>query len=268
MQFKITGCRAFSRYGLAHLVATDLCIWIRTLLDETVTEVKELKQKQIIKAGGNATGPSDFAVTDEEVASQLEKGHISEGPLDSFQTSGYESLCIDGDSTMSSMLDSAAVFLYPCIIEYALITAGIIYIMWQAVGKHQPSHGEHEHGGSRRHPRMFSVDCSHAANGLFAGVLLIVLTVVGLIFYFLYINNTSSEDSEVMAGLLADVLDVSLNAIGVLAVVYCGWQFFAKLRRVHVHNANMELDDGLLILTMVKYRHSSVEKSIEGRELR
>ncbi|OQV17611.1 hypothetical protein BV898_08236 [Hypsibius exemplaris] len=253
-QFKITGCRALSRFGLAHLVATDICIWIRTLLDETITEVKELKQKQIIKAGGNASGPSDIAVTEEEVQSQLEKGHITDN-FDGFQNhqQGYQSLCIDGVSTMHEMLETSAVFLYPCMIEYALITAGIVFIMWQSVGKSPHGHNrENQHVGSRRHPRMFSVDCSHAANGLFAGVLIIVLTLVGLIFYFLYLHTTQTgPESELMAGLCADILDVTLNSVGLLAVLYCGWQFFRKLQRIHVHNANMELDDGLLILTMI-----------------
>jgi Otopetrin len=238
-----------SRFGLAHLVATDICVWIRTLLDETVHEFTQLKQKQIKEKGGNMS-ESDLVVTAEEVQAELEGQHLM-NTAEGFLSTGYRSdVCVDGDSMMHEMLETASVFLYPCMIEYALITAGIVYIMWQSVSKPHPVHSDADHSSYRRHPRMFSVDCSHSANGLFAGILMIVLTIVGLIFYFLYINSTV-PGSDIMAGLCADILDVSLNTVGLTTVVYCAVQFCRKLHRVNVHNANMELDDGLLILTMV-----------------
>ena len=119
--------------------------------------------------------------------------------------------------------------------------------MWQAVEKHHNRFDNHPH---HRHPRAFSVDCSHAAKGLFLGILVIVLTVVGLIVFFLYVDNDNLAVEDA-AGIIADIMDVTLNVMGVVSVIYCATQFVKKLPRVEIHTANMALDDGLLILTMV-----------------
>ncbi|GAV03884.1 hypothetical protein RvY_14253 [Ramazzottius varieornatus] len=240
---KITKSRAISRFGLMHLVATNLCVWIRTLLDETLQEFTLLKKTALRHGDLNATEAAaeyDGIVEEYDIGGEYE----TEAPVSS--ASGYAPLCLAEDSIMRKMMDQASIFLYPCIIEYALISAGIIYIMWQAVEKHNNHFDHHPH---HRNPRAFSVDCSHAAKGLFSGIMVIVPTVVGLIVFFLYVDNDKlAEDA---AGFVGDVMDIILNIMALLSVIFCAVQFIKKLPRVEIHTANMALDDGLLLLTMI-----------------
>lgn len=46
--------------------------------------------------------------------------------------------------------------------------------------------------GSRTALHHFSVDCSHAHRGLFAGILVIVLTIISLIMFFVLVNNPNT----------------------------------------------------------------------------
>lgn len=46
--------------------------------------------------------------------------------------------------------------------------------------------------GSKAALHHFSVDCSHTHRGLFAGVLLIVLTIISLIMFFVLANTPNS----------------------------------------------------------------------------
>lgn len=46
--------------------------------------------------------------------------------------------------------------------------------------------------GSRTALHHFSVDCSHAHRGLFAGILVIVITIISLIMFFVLVNNPNT----------------------------------------------------------------------------
>ena len=106
-----------------------------------------------------------------------------------------------------------------------------------------------QHPQFQKRPQQFSVDCTHAANGFFAATVLIVLTIVGLIIFFIYMYD---EDPNTLASTSAYSMDLILNVLGVVCVIYCAVQFKKKLRKLHIHSLNQQLDDGLLLLTMVK----------------
>lgn len=98
---------------------------------------------------------------------------------------------------MGSLVQNASPFLFPCTIEYSLVCACILFEMWKTVKsipninkarksslKNATTHGHghgHAHGGT---PYHFSIDCSKAQRGMFAGIVVIVLTIISLIMYF------------------------------------------------------------------------------------
>lgn len=98
---------------------------------------------------------------------------------------------------MGSLVQNASPFLFPCTIEYSLVCACILFEMWKTVKsipninkarksslKLGPGHA-HGHGHSPGHaPYHFSIDCSKAQRGMFAGIVVIVLTIISLIMYF------------------------------------------------------------------------------------
>lgn len=68
------------------------------------------------------------------------------------------------------------VYLYPCLIEYSLMSVTVFYIMWRNVGKNKkPTHVNFSH----RH--VYTLNCSRASRGLLVGGIILLLTVITLI---------------------------------------------------------------------------------------
>lgn len=112
----------------------------------------------------------------------------------------------------------ASPFLFPCTIEYSLICAAILYVMWRGICRPQPEQSLHLTGHSpiKRSPHHYSgmfrvlfisilnfqveekmlnffffisVDCARAHKGLFIGILILVLTIISLILFFVLISR-------------------------------------------------------------------------------
>ncbi len=72
---------------------------------------------------------------------------------------------------------------------------------------------------SERHLRhLYSVDCSRANNGLFCGILVIVLTVISLIVFFVLMGSKEAENRElaIMVASLTELLLYSLSTVAVI----------------------------------------------------
>lgn len=96
-----------ARLGLMHLVATNICTWIRTLGKETVQEFQNLNGS---RNDSLVTSESEVTTTDNSVNCQTE-------------------------DIMAGILKSVSPYLYPFIVEYSLIGAAFLYIMWSNIGR-------------------------------------------------------------------------------------------------------------------------------------
>lgn len=106
---------------------------------------------------------------------------------------------------MGSLVQDASPFLFPCTIEYSLICAAILYVMWKNIGQQQrkplpaAQHVTLSHTGSiKRSPHHYSVDCARAHKGLFVGILALVLTIISLILFFVLISRPELKALAVM----------------------------------------------------------------------
>jgi Otopetrin len=117
-----------------------------------------------------------------EVADHLV--HSSTDLLQSFQECQRTNI-------MGSLVQNVSPFLFPCTIEYSLICAVILFEMWKKVksipeinkarkSSLKPGAGGHAHKSAYH----FSIDCSKAQRGMFAGIVVIVMTIISLIMYF------------------------------------------------------------------------------------
>lgn len=64
----------------------------------------------------------------------------------------------------------------------------------------------------------YSVDCSRANNGLFCGILVMVLTIISLIVFFVLVNSkdASSRELAIMVASSTELLLYSLTTIAVI----------------------------------------------------
>lgn len=98
---------------------------------------------------------------------------------------------------MGNLVQNASPFLFPCAIEYSLICAAILYLMWKKTVSTEVNFKRHRSSSpvstSRRSRHHYTVDCGKANKGLFAGIFLLVLTIISLILFFALINHPAYE---------------------------------------------------------------------------
>lgn len=85
-----------SRFGLMHMIATNVCEWLYVLVEETKHEIIHLAEHA-------------------QNASLITAKYCQEGQV------------------MGSLVTNASPFLFPCTIEYSLICAVILFEMWKRV---------------------------------------------------------------------------------------------------------------------------------------
>ncbi|XP_041973043.1 proton channel OtopLc-like [Aricia agestis] len=233
--------KLIQRFGFMHMIATNLCEWLFVLVQETKHEIHHLEHSMLLEEGGNHTMPAE----------PCRRSNI-----------------------MGSLIQNASPFLFPCTIEYSLICAVILYEMWKEV-KCTPEDFEKKFNygvknksrnnsvtpekilqqfagmlgvnsplGSRNTLHHFSVDCSHAHRGLIAGILLIVLTIISLIMFFVLANNKSTINDAIFEVNICELILYSLSIMASLAAL--------KQMRVLPYKrktqAVLGLDTSLLIL--------------------
>lgn len=123
---------------------------------------------------------------------------------------------------MGSLVQNAAQFLFPCTIEYSLIVAVILFEMWKKIknietiersrrnSKHPTGGGPQKSGG------QLSVDCSSVNRGMFGGVLVIVLTIISLIMYFVLVDKKAYAPIAIME---IEVTEIGMYCLTIVALV-------------------------------------------------
>lgn len=133
----------------------------------------------------------------------------------------------DRINIMGTIVQDSAPYLFPFIIEYSLIGAAVIYVMWKHIGRNPRyiSEEDLEHRLevmlSRRavamaHAQQGRVDCVGASKGLFFGLLLLVGSLICLILFFVLIHH---PDLGILAIYLADVSHCALMALSIIAII-------------------------------------------------
>lgn len=90
---------------------------------------------------------------------------------------------------MGTLVQNAAPFLFPCTIEYSLICAVILFEMWKQCTNrwmHQKRPLDRKISTNAQSAHHFSVDCARANKGMLAGTLVIVLTIISLIMFYVF----------------------------------------------------------------------------------
>jgi hypothetical protein len=126
----------------------------------------------------------------------------------------------------ATIVQYATPYLYPFIIEYSLIGAVVIYVMWKHIGRYPKNSDEDlEHRLevmlSRRAQALAQakggrVDCVGASKGLFFGLLMLVGLVVSLILFFVLVRH---KEFELYAYYVADASHAGVMGLAILAIL-------------------------------------------------
>ncbi|XP_050100657.1 proton channel OtopLc-like [Anopheles aquasalis] len=208
MQFIITSGKELglerypftARFGLMHLLATNVCEWLYVLVEEAKQEIDLLPRHGRDQHPTNGT--SYLPATD-----CRPRGHI-----------------------MRNVVNNTAPFLFPCTIEYSLICALTMYSLWRGIarltgpgsgGTGNPGGGgggAPEQGVAGRAANRLSIDCSRAQAGLLAGIVTLVVTLLVLIMHFVLRKQTHHRELQVLAMLEVVVYELTLYSVMLAAV--------------------------------------------------
>ncbi|EZA50595.1 hypothetical protein DMN91_004379 [Ooceraea biroi] len=241
-QMKVYRHRVVARFGLMHMIGTNLSVWLNVLVQETKHEILTFYNPEINSLrishrlgpkGGLHLGGTTHSHHGEHV--RLPRG--LKGPHHMFECRRT--------NIMGSLVQDASPFLFPCTIEYSLICAAILYVMWKNISKvgfiqpmTPPRHHTHAY---RKSPHHYSVDCARAHKGLFVGILILVLTIISLILFFVLISRPELVSLAVTE---VNVCELTLYGMSTLATLIGMFQM-RKLR--YDGGRNLELDNILLV---------------------
>jgi hypothetical protein len=210
-ELNMTRHKVISRFGLMHLIATNLCEWIYVLVEETKHEIDHLLHHNY-----------SFANHD-EAAMNATTEHLHHS-ITKRATSLEIIVECKRTNIMGSLVQRASPFLFPCTIEYSLICAVILYEMWKKIKMHDVSNVEHQESilGHHQHKdvRQLSVDCSKAHRGMFAGILVIVLTIISLIMFFVLQEEKLYKSAAIVEVTYCEVLLYLVTCVAVFAAMY------------------------------------------------
>ncbi|KAK0177426.1 hypothetical protein PV328_001482 [Microctonus aethiopoides] len=244
-QMQISSHRVLARFGLMHMIGTNLSVWLNVLVQETKHEIltfynpennslrisHRLGGKLGIHLGGHTHGHHGEHV-------RLPRG--LKGPHHMFECRRT--------NIIGSLVQDASPFLFPCTIEYSLICAAILYVMWKNISKSQEmtkqvaSYDTRHHAHAyRRSPHHYSVDCARAHKGLFVGILILVLTIISLIIFFVLVSRPELVSFAVTE---VNICELTLYGMSTIATLI-GMIQMRKLR--YDGSRNLELDNILLV---------------------
>lgn len=150
---------------------------------------------------------------------------------------------------MGSLVQDASPFLFPCTIEYSLICAAILYVMWKNISKYPSKDVAAAIAKARileglaykKSPHLYSVDCARAHKGLFFGILVLVLTIISLILFFVLVSRKEYASLAVVEVNMCELALYAMTTFASLAGMVC----VRKLK--YDGNRNLELDNILLV---------------------
>lgn len=151
---KVYRHRVVARFGLMHMIGTNLSVWLNVLVQETKHEIltfynPENNSLRISHRLGkrertwlSITVLSTFYLTFEfsgskgvHLGGHVHSHHGEHVRLPRGLKGPHHMFECRRTNIMGSLVQDASPFLFPCTIEYSLICAAILYVMWKNISK-------------------------------------------------------------------------------------------------------------------------------------
>ncbi|KAL5013432.1 hypothetical protein ScPMuIL_007702 [Solemya velum] len=228
--------KTIGRFGLMHMCATNLCVWFMSIVVETLHAIEH----------GEHGEHSDHVAHNITDGITRHRNGMHDGEGNHTYEVGKHTIGCDSNSMMSGIVNSAGPFLYPCTIEYSLICAGILYVMWTNVGKggqkkrHQSSK-EYEEQSEKLH--KMSVDCTNSSRGLFVGIFITVWSIMCMIGFYVLVRSKTEKGQAV---LFAHVFETIMYLLTTIALGLAAF----RMRKLRFQiNRSAGLEENLILIS-------------------
>ena len=185
-----------------HLVATNVVIWIRTVIKESMMEFEELKE--------------------EDGLTEAEHGH---GDM---ETSSEEKGSCDEKLFVSQLLKASTPILFAFIIEFALIGATVFYNMWNHVQPHEQADTAYDQLSYKPNIKEFILRKTNWKNSLYgglAGIFILLLNIISLAVFLHFSSDESNFDEYIEKS-----MRIISNTTGIIAILMGFW-YLQKMTR-------------------------------------
>ncbi|KAL8576899.1 hypothetical protein ACOMHN_064683 [Nucella lapillus] len=258
--------KVLARFGLMHMAATNICVWFRSIVVETLHEIHHhhhahhAEEHQPHPPGHGADhGASDATY---HTATPLEGDHSDDnltvsvgrklmaavssanGSGGGLSSGGMLELKCSWDNMMGKAVDSAGPYLYPCTIEYSLMCAGILYVMWSNVGTRPRLRTNSEIEDVEQHLKQhrMSVDCTSSSRGLFLGIFLTVCAIISIIAFYVMVGQPHLRSEALLLTHLSETLIYCLTTLALLMATL-------RMRHLLFHSDHTsDLEETLIII--------------------
>ncbi|XP_022241970.1 otopetrin-2-like isoform X1 [Limulus polyphemus] len=232
-----------ARFGLMHLIGTSLCNWFNTLVQDAAESHSYTHESVTNHSLDNSSTNSDF--------------HYLHGITnETSDNDAPEPRCCYGNHILLSPGTLQMIpYLYPFTIEYSLLLAGVWFILWQNIGRqhsHANPHPFHQKIDTKEgieevnyQSNLFiSADCHASNKGLFAGLFLVLISIITVIIFFV----AMSGEKFVMTGITVHTLQEGiLTGLALIAVLISFRQ--TSLLDINLHPITF-LDDVLMFIPL------------------
>ncbi|XP_055638387.1 proton channel OtopLc-like isoform X2 [Toxorhynchites rutilus septentrionalis] len=261
-QFHMDQHKFVSRFGLMHMLATNVCEWLYVIIEEAKHEIVHLAHQGMhpvtstvatLAAGnfieiGSGAKLNDFHLNATHRHPNHHRHHLTkrEGPA---TIAGFE---CHRTNIMGSLVQSAAPFLFPCTIEYSLICAVILFEMWKKLLAKGPGCNASRRGSRKsltgKSANLLSIDCSNAQRGMFGGILVIVLTIIVLIMYFVLHKERYFQRMATIEVTISEIILYTLMSFAVILAMLRMRDLKFSQKKC---NGGISLDCTLLVLAQI-----------------
>ncbi|OQV16327.1 hypothetical protein BV898_09474, partial [Hypsibius exemplaris] len=183
---------SLSRFGLMHMMATNVCIWLSVLVEETKHELQGATMELQLFRPNGFLGSFIDGITNDSAESIAQVATTQSFQSGIFNNELRNSTYADASScrsrtTVGNVLQQASPFLYPCIVEHSLICAALTYVMWSRLKRPEDDRNGMIASLPHRKRQQYTVDCHGATRGLFIGILMSLMTIISMTLFFVWI---------------------------------------------------------------------------------
>lgn len=232
-----------NKYGTMHIVATNIILWIRTLIKESLEEIAEIEHEHESARSINESEMQTLGHAHNECNQFLESIKKSEHA---------EEACLEfKNDILGKAIERTTPYLYPFIIEFALIGASVTFIMSSHIGK-RPAHPEVVPNRVRK-PNIKKFlekkDFSHSLKGIIAGLVILTIALVNLTLFFGLDVHEHTEDAAEKLSKISNTIINLLGIVGLVIGIAEIQQLNFKYPDKHHMSSEMDLDMKLLRFT-------------------
>lgn len=248
-----------ARFGMMHCLSSSVCFWIWTIFRETL---EALAHSGYGNENDTTTTAPDTAYSRTELPYAIPfTSHIQKDVsvlAEHVDISGrrFTAVCEQDDKSLTTIYRDYSPYLYPFSVEYSILVVGILYLVWQNIGACKEEEDEDDHTRQCKTPSgnkdntesnvAVHVDCHASNKGLFGGFIILVLTVVSIILFFIAIYTDDGRNGEI--GLTLNIV-TSLIILSVMTLA-C---FFAynQIMKLDINSAHHNLLDDILLFICI-----------------